>query len=220
MSASPPLLTAFDWVPEIVRGLVRDLRVRWTFEELGQPYAIEKLQARGPKPEGYVLRQPFEQVPALTDGELHIFESGAMLLYLAEKHGGLLPADLQGEWTAKAWLFSAFNSVEPVATRLFHYTVFMADQPWSAEARVSAESLARQRLKRLATALDGKEWLAGTFSIADIAMVTVLENMRPTGFVEQEPVVAAYVERAKARPAYIKAYADQLADYDGQPFTL
>lgn len=215
-----PTLTVFDWVPELVRGLVRDLRVRWTFEELGQPYAVEKLQARGPKPAGYVARQPFEQVPALTDGDLQLFESGAMLLYLAEKHGGLLPADQQGAWTARAWLFSAFNSIEPVATRLFGYAVFMADQPWSAEARVPAEALARQRLKRLAAALEGQDWLAGEFSIADIAMVTVLENLRPTGLVEQEPAVADYVGRAKARPAYIKAYADQLADYDGQPFTL
>lgn len=218
--SSLPTITVFDWVPEVVRGLVRDLRVRWAFEELGQPYAVEKLQARGPRPDGYVARQPFEQVPALTDGSLHLFESGAMLLYLAEKHGGLLPADPQAAWTAKGWLFSAFNSVEPVATRLFHYAVFMADQPWSADARVPAENLAKQRLKRLAAALEGQDWLAGQFSIADIAMVTVLENLRPTGLVEQEPAVAAYVARAKSRPAYTKAYADQLADYDGQPFTL
>lgn len=220
MSQTLPTITVFDWVPEIVRGLVRDLRVRWAFEELGQPYAVEKVQARGPKPEGYVMRQPFEQVPALADGDLHLFESGAMLLYLAEKHGGLLPADPQAAWTAKGWLFAAFNSVEPVATRLFSYAVFMADQPWSADARAPAEALAKQRLKRLSDALEGKDWLAGEFSIADIAMVTVLENLRPTGLVEQEPAVAAYVARAKARPAYAKAFADQLADYDGQPFSF
>lgn len=220
MSANLPTLTVFDWVPEIVRGLVRDLRVRWVFEELGQPYTVEKVQARGPKPEGYAARQPFEQVPALTDGDLQLFESGAMLLYLAEKHHGLLPADPQGAWTAKSWLFSAFNSVEPVCTRMFGYAVFFADQPWAAGAREPAEGLAKQRLKRLADALEDKDWLAGEFSIADIAMVTVLENLRPTGLVEQEPVVADYVARAKARPAYIKAYADQLADYDGQQFTM
>lgn len=221
MSTAPfPVLTVFDWVPEMVRGLVRDLRVRWAFEELGQPYAVEKVQARGAKPADYVQRQPFEQVPALADGDLHIFESGAMLLYLAEKHGGLLPADPQGAWTAKSWLFSAFNSVEPVCTRMFGYAVFFADQPWASGAREPAEGLAKQRLKRLAAALEGKNWLAGEFSIADIAMVTVLENLRPTGLVEQEPAVAAYVARAKARPAYAKAFADQLADYDGQPFTM
>lgn len=220
MSQTLPTITVFDWVPEIVRGLVRDLRVRWAFEELGQPYAVEKVQARGPKPEGYVMRQPFEQVPALADGDLHLFESGAMLLYLAEKHGGLLPADPQAAWTAKGWLLAAFNSVEPVATRLFSYAVFMADQPWSADARAPAEAIAKQRLKRLSDALEGKDWLAGEFSIADIAMVTVLENLRPTGLVEQEPAVAAYVARAKARPAYAKAFADQLADYDGQPFSF
>ncbi len=215
-----PVLTVFDWVPETVRGLVRDLRVRWAFEELGQPYAVEKVQARGAKPEGYTSRQPFGQVPALADGDLQLFESGAMLLYLAEKHGGLLPADRQGAWTAKGWLFSSFNSVEPVATRLFHYAVFLKDQPWSAEARAPAEAIARQRLARLAQALEGKEWLAGTFSIADIAMVTVLENFRPTDLLEQYPALAVYVERAKARPAFIKAYSDQLADYDGQPYAL
>lgn len=219
-AAALPTITVFDWVPEIVRGLVRDLRVRWTFEELGQPYAVEKLQARGAKPAGYVDRQPFEQVPALTDGDLQIFESGAMLLYLAEKHHGLLPADPQACWTAKSWLFSAFNSVEPVCTRMFGYAVFFADQPWAAGAREPAEGLAKQRLKRLAAALEDKDWLAGEFSIADIALVTVLENLRPTGLVELEPAVAAYVERAKARPAYVRAFADQLADYDGQPFTM
>lgn len=215
-----PVLTVFDWVPETVRGLVRDLRVRWAFEELGQPYAVEKVPARGAKPEGYTSRQPFGQVPALADGDLTLFESGAMLLYLAEKHGRLLPADPQGAWTAKGWLFSAFNSVEPIATRLFHYAVFLKDQPWSAEASVPAQAIARQRLARLAQALDGKEWLAGTFSIADIAMVTVLENLRASDLLEQEPVLCAYVERAKARPAFIKACADQLADYDGEPYAL
>ncbi len=217
MTSQTPTLTAFDWVPDFARGLVRDLRVRWAFEELGQPYMVEKLQARGAKPEGYGQRQPFEQVPALTIDGVQVFESGAMLLYLAEKHGALLPRDEQGKWTAKSWLFSAFNSVEPFATRLFAYDVFMADQPWSKEARVPAEALVRQKLKRLADWLEGKQWLAGTFSIADIAMVTVLENLRVTNLVAEQPVVTAYVERGKARPAFQRALAAHEADFDGQP---
>jgi glutathione S-transferase len=212
-----PTITVFDWVPEIVRGLVRDLRVRWAFEELGQPYAVEKLRARGEKPAGYVNRQPFAQVPALTDGDLQIFESGAMLLYLAEKHGALLPADPQGCWTAKSWLFAAFNSVEPFAVRLLHYIVHLADRPWAQDARVPAEALVRQKLQRLADALEGKDWLAGPFSIADIAMVTVLENLRSTDLIAEQPVVTDYIARAKARPAFKRAWDAQHADFDGPP---
>jgi glutathione S-transferase len=212
-----PTLTAFDWVPDFARGLVRDLRVRWAFEELGQPYAVEKLQARGAKPDGYARRQPFEQVPALTIDGVEVFESGAMLLYLAEKHGALLPDGEQDRWTAKSWLFSAFNSVEPFCTRLFAYDVFMADQPWSKEARVPAEALVQQKLKRLDDWLADRDWLAGSFSIADIAMITVLENLRVTDLVARHRAVAAYVARGEARPAFQRALAAQSADFDGQP---
>lgn len=218
MTTQPiPTVTAFDWVPDFARGLVRDLRVRWAFEELGLPYCVELFGAANPRPEGYVARQPFDQVPAFTDGDLDLFESGAILLYLAEKHGGLLPAGEQDAWRAKCWLFAALNSVEPPISRLQAYNLFNADKPWANEARPSAEALVRQKLKRVAAAINGKEWLAGTFSSADIAMVTVLENLRSTDLVAEQPLLADYAARARARPAYKRALAAQLEDFSGPP---
>jgi glutathione S-transferase len=216
MATQPtPVVTAFDWVPDFAKGLVRDLRVRWAFEEIGAPYSIEKFGAASPRPEDYVKWQPFEQVPAFRDGEVELFETGAILLYLAEKHRTLLPAGEQAKWQAIAWVFAGLNSVEPVLMRLASYHLFLADKPWSAEAAEAAMPLARQKLKRVAHALDGQDWLAGQFSIADIMMVTVLNSLKNTGFVAEYPNLAAYHARGTARPAYKRALDAQLADFDG-----
>ena len=216
MATQPaPVVTAFDWVPDFAKGLVRDLRVRWAFEELGEPYSVEKFGAANPRPEGYVNWQPFEQVPAFRDGEVEIFETGAILLYIADKHGALLPQDEGKRWQAIAWLFAGLNSVEPSFGRYFAYAVFNADQDWSHGAREAVEPLVRQKLKRVADALAGKDWLAGEFSIADIMMVTVLNMLKNTAFVAEYPSLAAYHARGTARPAYQRALAAQLADFDG-----
>ena len=216
-TASRPVVTAFEWVPEFARGLVRDLRVRWALEEVGRPYDSELLNARAPRPEAYLARQPFDQVPAFRDGELNIFETGAILLYLGEQDERLLPPSGQAHWDAVAWLFSALNSVEPMVQRITSYDLFHKDKPWMPDAREASLGLCRQKLKRVTDALDGKDWLAGSFSIADIAMATVLNNLRHTDLVAEHPVLAAYKQRAEARPAYKRALDAQFADFTPEP---
>src|SRR5688572_962785 len=175
---SRPVVTAFNWVPEFARGLVRDLRVRWALEEIGRAYDTELLSARSPRPEDYLARQPFDQVPAFSDGDLEIFETGAILLYLGEHDERLLPAAGQARWTAISWLFAGLNSVEPVIQRIISYDIFHKDKPWAPDAREASLGLCKQKLKRVGDALAGRDWLAGPFSIADITMVTVLNNLR------------------------------------------
>jgi len=218
MATQPrPVVTAFDWVPDFAKGLVRDLRVRWAFEELGAPYSVEKFGAANPRPENYVNWQPFEQVPAFRDGEVEIFETGAILLYIAEKHGALLPKDEKARWQAIAWLFASLNSVEPSLMRYFAYEVFNKGKDWTEGAKEAVVPLLRQKLKRVSDALGDDDWLAGEFSIADIMMVTVLNNLKDTGFVAEYPNLAAYHARGTARPAYKRALDAQLADFDGPP---
>ena len=218
MTQAPrPVVTAFEWVPPFARGLVRDLRVRWALEENGRPYDIELLNARAPRPDEYLARQPFDQVPAFRDGDLDIFETGAILLYLGEQDELLLPSAPKARWEAISWLFSALNSVEPVIVRIVSYDIFHKDKPWSPDAREASLGLCRQKLKRVNDALAGKDWLAGQFSIADIAMITVLNNLRHTELVAEFPALAAYHQRGTERPAYKRALDAQFADFVEEP---
>lgn len=218
MTEAPrPVVTAFEWVPPFARGLVRDLRVRWALEEIGREYDTELLNARAPRPDEYLARQPFDQVPAFRDGDLDIWETGAMLLYLGEQDERLLPTDNKARWDAISWLFSALNSVEPVIVRIVFYDIFQKDKPWAPEAREASLSLCKQKLKRVNDALAGKDWLAGPFSIADIAMVTVLNNLRHTELVAEFPALAAYHQRGTERPAYKRALDAQFADFIEEP---
>ncbi|MBT2134317.1 glutathione S-transferase family protein [Croceibacterium sp. LX-88] len=212
-SAPRPLVTAFEWVPPFARGLVRDLRVRWALEEIGEPYDTELLNAGSPRPEAYLSRQPFDQVPAFREGDLDIFETGAILLYLGEQDERLLPKDGQPRWTAISWLFSALNSVEPFIVPITIYDLLHQDKAWMPEAREAALAICRKRLSRLTDALAGKDWLAGRFSIADIAMITVLNNLRHTDLIAEYPALAAYKARGEERPAYKRALAAQMADF-------
>ena len=212
-----PVVTAFEWVPEFARGLVRDLRVRWALEEIGRPYDSELLNARAPRPEEYLARQPFDQVPAFRDGDLNLFETGAILLYLGERDERLLPAEGQPRWSAISWLFSALNSVEPVTQRIVYYDIFQKDKPWAPDAREASLGLCQEKLKRVDDALAGKDWLAGPFSIADIAMITVLNVLRHTDLVAEYPALAAYKARGEARPAYKRALEAQYADFTPEP---
>lgn len=216
VSAEVPLVTAFDWVPDFARGLVRDLRVRWALEEIGAPYATELLDARAPRPDAYLARQPFDQVPAFREGGLDIFETGAILLYLGERDERLLPVETHARWTAISWLFAALNSVEPFIVRVATYDLFHNDEEWMPPAREASLGLCRKRLQRLTDALDGKDWLAGSFSIADIAMITVLNNLRHTEIVAEYPALAAYKARGEERPAYRRALEAQLTDFEDQ----
>lgn len=211
--AATTLVSAFDNVPAFAKGIVRDLRVRWALEETGRDYALHWLDAMKPKPEGYHDWQPFGQVPAFDDGEVRLFESGAILLYLGEQDERLLPRDPAQRWAATSWLLAALNSVEPALMQIVNLDFFFAGQPWIAEARPAFEAMAQRRLKSTEAALGNREWFAGSFSIADIMMACVLRNIDHTDLLAAFPALTAFKARAEARPAFQRALTDQLAGY-------
>jgi glutathione S-transferase len=206
-------LTAFDNVPGFARGMVRDLRVRWALEEIGRAYCPRFLDAMKPKPEEYRDWQPFAQVPAFADGELRLFESGAILLYLGEQDERLLARDPAGRWAATCWLIAALNSVEPALMQIVNLDFFNVRNPWAKEARPVAVDMAKARLSSTERALGERDWFAGAFSIADIAMATVLRNIAHTEILVEFPALSAFRTRCEERPAFRRALADQLAGY-------
>lgn len=221
MSATPQLaqveITGFDWVPDFARGFVRDLRPRWACEEIGLPYSMRLLNAAAPRPEAYFREQPWGQVPVLADGDLNLFESGAILLHLGEKDERLLPREPQARATAISWLFAAYNSIEPLIFEYSNIEIFAAGEQWAELRRPSLIEFAGRRFDRLAAAMEGRDWLAGQFSVADIAMASVLRNVEGSGLLEERPVLLAYLERAIDRPAFKAALAAQLADFKPAP---
>lgn len=207
-------VTAFQWVPPFAQGLVRDLRVRWALEEAGIPYA-ERLLALGDgdKPE-YRAVQPWGQVPVIQDGDLTMFESGAIVLRIAEKSPALCPPDDAGRARMTQWVFAALNSVEPHIGHLIDINVFHAGEAWADLRRPSAEAFLRMKLASLARHLDGRRYLDGErFTAGDLMMATVLLILRDTDIVTSDPVLGPYLERCLDRPAYRKALADQLAPF-------
>ena len=214
--AARTVVTGLDNAPDFAHGLVRDLRIRWALEEIGRPYRTRIFDAMAPRPADYHDWHPFEQVPALDDGEVRLFESGAILLYLGEQDERLLPRDAEGRWQATAWLLGALSSVEPVLMHLFTLDHIDADEPWATAARPSAVEAVHWRLAPVARALGDKDWLTGRFTIADIVMVMVLRCLRHTDIVDEYPKLAAYRARGEARPAFQRALADQAADL-GEP---
>ncbi|MDP9082320.1 MAG: glutathione S-transferase family protein [Pseudomonadota bacterium] len=205
------VLTTFDWVPEMPRGYVRDIRVRWALEEAGLPYRVESVPFSARNLEHF-SHQPFGQVPWLTDGDISIFESGAILLHIGERSEALMPTDPHARSEVIEWLFAALNSVE------------MAGLPWSllmftGEARDTSawklfdDFLKKSRLGHLEPVLARREWLAGTFSVADILMADVLRLVDRFDGLETYPHCRAYVTRATARPSFVKAHADQMAHF-------
>jgi glutathione S-transferase len=205
-------VTGFCHAPKFAHGAVRDIRIRWAFEEIGRAYRTRLFDVMKPRDAEYRQWQPFGQVPAFDDGAQRLFESGAILLYLGEQDERLLPRDPEAHWQAISWCFAALSSVEPSLMQIVACDVFLRNEPWAADARVPAVALARQRLQSLADALGAREWLAGPFSIADILMVTVLRNVRHTDIVAGFPTLAAYQARGESRPAFQRALADQIAD--------
>ncbi|NIJ67105.1 glutathione S-transferase [Sphingomonas leidyi] len=210
-------ITGFNWVPDFARGYVRDLRPRWACEEIGLPYAMRLISPVPPKPASYFGEQPWGQVPVLHDGDIRLFESGAILLHLAEKDTRLLSRDPQQRATSIAWLFAALNSVEPGLFELGNVTLFSKDAEWAKLRLPSLMEDMGKRLDRLADALGEREWLGEDFSVADIAMVTVLRNADGSTLITSRPALAAYVERGMARPAFRRAMAAQLADFQPAP---
>lgn len=204
------VLTTFDWVPEMPRGFVRDIRVRWALEEAALPYRVASVPFRD-RGAAHLAHQPFGQVPWLTDGDLSIFESGAILLHLGERSDALLPADRQGRNEAKEWLFAALNSVEMAALPwgLLAFMKHTDDTP----AWKFLDGFLTARLTRMEPVLAGREWLAGSFSVADIAMADVLRLVDRFGGLADYPAARAYAVRATSRPAFAKAHADQMAHF-------
>jgi glutathione S-transferase len=211
--SSDTIITGFDNVPDFAQGMVRDIRIRWALEEIGRPYRTELFNAMEPRAPDYYDWQPFGQVPAFTDGNVRLFESGAILLYLGEQDERLLPRETKARWKATSWLIAALNSVEPMLMQLVTLDIFQAGEPWAREARPSAVEFACQRLSRVDEALLDNSWLAGDFSIADIMMVTVLRNIRHTDIVAGFPKLAAYQARGEQRAAFRQALADQMAEF-------
>jgi len=205
-------ITAFQWVPEFAQGVVRDLRARWALEEAGLDYRVRLLGQE--RPLEYLKEQPFDQVPVLCDGDLQIFESGAIVQYIGDKSEDLLPRATGPRYRAIQWTYAALNSVEPAILNLLLIDIFYAGQEWATLRRPGAEDFAKQKLKRVSEWLGDKQWLEGDqFSIGDLVMVTVLRFLRHTELVSQFPNLAAYQQRGEARPAFQRALADQLAVY-------
>src|SRR3984885_13535625 len=204
------ILTTFDWVPEMPRGFVRDVRVRWALEEAALAYRVESTPFRD-RGAGHFAHQPFGQVPWLTDGDLSIFESGAILIHLGELSDKLMPADRRGRSDATEWLFAALASVE-AASQPWSFFMFLGDTG-KTPMRKFFDSFLEARLKHMETVLEAGEWLAGTFSVADILMADVLRLVDRFEGLADHPACHAYVARATARPCFEKAYADQMAHF-------
>jgi glutathione S-transferase len=204
------VLTTYNWVPELPRGYVRDIRVRWALEEAGLSYRVRSVPFEGRDAEHF-SHQPFGQVPWLTDGDLSIFESGAILLHLGERSEALMPRDPRGRCAAVGWLFAALNSVEmpSVPWSLFKFADDTADTP----GRRHLEEFLQSRLRHMEAVLGGREWLAGPFSVADIAMADVLRLVDRFDGLAPYPACRSYVTRATARTAFVKAHADQMAHF-------
>jgi glutathione S-transferase len=207
---SDMILTTFDWVPEMPRGHVRDIRVRWALEEAGLPYRVESVSFRD-RAAQHFAHQPFGQVPWLSDGEISIFESGAILLHLGELSSKLMPAEPRGRSDVKEWLFAALASVE-AASQPWSFFKFSGDTD-ETPMRKFFDSFLESRLKHMEDVLTGREWLAGTFSVADILMADVLRLVDRFDGLAKFSACRAYVARATARPAFVKAYNDQMAHF-------
>jgi glutathione S-transferase len=213
------IITAFESSPDGGKGLARDTRVRWALEEAGQPYEARLVSFRAMKEPAHLALHPFGQIPTYEDGDLALFETGAIVLHIAERHTCLLPDDANARARAIAWMFAAVNTVEPPILELATAKLLEGGRPWTKERMPLVEDRLRDRLKQLSARLGDAEWLDGAFSAGDLMMVSVLLRLRSSGILDEYPSLAAYVARGEARPAYKRAFAAQLAVYIGKPPT-
>ena len=211
--SAPVRISAFSWVPPFARGQVRDLRVRWALEEAGIPYSVRLLDATVERPADYFAEQPFGQVPSYCDETVSLFESGAIVLHIGSRCAALLPEDEPGRARATAWCFASLNSIEPFIMQLAVIDLFSPGAAWARERRPEVVKLIEGRLDRLSDALGEREWLEGPFTAGDLLMVSVLRILDHTDLVANRPALAAYKERGTARPAFQRALAAQLADF-------
>lgn len=206
-----PAITAFKQSPDRGRGLARDMRVRWALEEVGQPYDVRLVTFSELEEPAHLALHPFGQIPTYEEGDLALFESGAIIFHVAERHAGLLPMDANARARAISWMFAALNTVEPPIVDRSFAILLEDDKSWHKERLLILEDRVREVLGDLSRRLGDSDWLDGTFSAGDLLMVTVLRRLGGSGLLEEFPNLPRYVARGEARPAYQRAFADQLA---------
>jgi glutathione S-transferase len=206
-----PIITAFEKSPDRGRGLARDMRVRWALEEAGQPYDVRLLSFGEMKEPEHRALHPFGQIPTYEEGDLALFESGAIVFHIAQRHPGLLPDDANARARAIAWMFAALNTVEPPIVERSMATILERDKSWFEERLLVLDRRVRDRLGELSTRLGKADWLDGEFSAGDLLMISVLLRSKGSGLLEEHPNLSAYVARGEARPAYRRAFDAQLA---------
>jgi glutathione S-transferase len=210
-------ITAFERSPDRGRGLARDMRVRWALEDVGQPYDVRLVSFAEMKEPAHLALHPFGQIPTYEEGDLVLFESGAIIFHIAERHAGLLPDDANARARAIAWMFAALNTVEPPIVDLSMATILERDKSWYEQRLPMLEDRVRDRLDELSNRLGDADWLDGAFSAGDLLMVTVLRRLSGSGILDEYPHLSAYVARGEARPAYKRAFDAQLAVFTGNP---
>jgi glutathione S-transferase len=213
-----PTITAFERSPDRGKGLARDTRVRWALEEVGQPYAVRLLSFAAMKEPAHRALHPFGQIPTYEEGDLSLFETGAIIFHLAERHAGLLPLDANARARAITWMFAALNTVEPPILERENARLLEGDKPWCRQRMPLVEDRIRHRLNDLSSRLGGADWLDGAFSAGDLLMVSVLLRLKASsGMLDEYPNLSAYVARGEAWPAYKRAFDAQLAVFTGKP---
>src|SRR4051794_24322796 len=205
------VITAFERSPDGGLGLARDMRVRWALEEVGQPYEVRLVSLTAKQEPEHLRLHPFGLIPTYEEGDLALFESGSIILHIADRHPGLFPDDANARARAIAWMFAAVNTVEPPILELVTARFAEGDRPWTAERLPLVKDRIRGRLVRLSDRLGDADWLDGASSAGDLMMASVLLRLRPSGLLDEFPSLAAYVARGEARPAYQRAFAAQLA---------
>jgi glutathione S-transferase len=205
------VITAFERSPDGGKGLARDTRVRWALEEVGEPYEVRLVSFRAKKEPAHLRLHPFGLIPTYEEGDLVLFETGAIVLHIAERHAGLFPDDSKARARAITWMFAALNTVEPPILELVTARFAEGEKPWAKERLPLVKDRIRDRLVQLSARLGDGDWLDGDFSAGDLMMVSVLLRLRPSGLLDEFPTLAAYVARGEARPAYERAFAAQWA---------
>jgi glutathione S-transferase len=209
-------ITAFERSPDGGKGLARDTRVRWALEEVGQPYAVRLVSFGAMKEPAHLALHPFGQIPTFEEGDLALFETGAIVFHIAQRHAGLLPDDAKARARAITWMFAALSTVEPPILELVTARILEGDKPWSAQRMPLVQDRIRERLGQLSSRLGDADWLDGAFSAGDLMMVSVLLRLRASGMLNDYPNLAAYLARGEARPAYKRAFEAQLAVNTGK----
>jgi glutathione S-transferase len=212
-------ITAFERSPDGGKGLARDTRVRWALEEVGQPYQVRLVSFRAMKEPAHLAIHPFGQIPTYEEGDLALFETGAIVFHIAQRFGGLLPEDASARARAITWMFAALSTVEPPILDLVTARIVERDKPWAAERLPLVQARIRDRLGPLSVRLGDADWLDGAFSAGDLMMVSVLLRLRASGILDEFRNLAAYVARGEARPAYQRAFEAQLAVNTANPPT-